>query len=239
MRIDVLGVGFDSLTMDEAVDRALEEIEKKTGAYIVTPNPEIVWLCRKDADLARIIKDAALVLPDGVGITLGAKILKKPLAARLPGIDFIACLFARMANLGASVFLYGAKPGVAERAGETLAARYPGLQIAGTIDGYSDETAAIAAIQAASPDLLLVCLGAPKQEKWMAAHGNLLNVGLLAGLGGALDVFSGDVERAPERFRKLGLEWLYRLLQNPKRLGRMMRLPLFLLAVLGQRWRRR
>ena len=237
MRVDVLGVGFDSLTINQAVDRALEEIEKRQDAYLVTPNPEIVWLCQKDGNLAHIIEKAALVLADGVGITLGAKLLKRPLAARLPGIDFIASLFSQLAARGGTVFLYGAKPGVAERAGETLTARYPGLQIIGTADGYTDDAPVTAAIQKAAPDLLLVCLGAPKQEKWMAAHQGKLHVGLMAGLGGALDVFSGDVNRAPETWRKLGLEWFYRLLQNPRRLGRMLKLPLFLLAVLGQKWR--
>ena len=113
MRIDVLGVGFDSLTMEQAVTQALEEITARRGRYIVTPNPEIVWLCRTDQALKQVIDGAALVLPDGVGITLGAKILGRPLKARLPGIDFAACLLREMAALGRSVFLYGAKPGIA------------------------------------------------------------------------------------------------------------------------------
>jgi len=238
MRIDVLGVGFDSLTMEQAVTQALEEITARRGRYIVTPNPEIVWLCRTDQALKQVIDGAALVLPDGVGITLGAKILGRPLTARLPGIDFVACLLAEMAQSGQSVFLYGAKPGIAERAGEVLLTRYPGLKIAGTADGYSDEEPTIAAIRAARPDLLLVCLGAPRQEQWMARHGASLDAGLMAGLGGALDVFSGTVKRAPKIFQKLGLEWFYRLCKEPRRIGRMMRLPLFLFAVIGQRFRR-
>jgi len=238
MRTDILGVGFDSLTMEQATARALEEIAARSGRYIVTPNPEIVWLCRKDQSLGQIVDQAALVLPDGVGITLGAKILGRPLAARLPGIDFVTHLLAEMARQGQSVFLYGAKPGIAEQAGDSLLTRYPGLRIAGTADGYSDDTPAIAAIRAAKPDLLLVCLGAPRQEQWMAKHQNDLDVGLMAGLGGVLDVFSGTVKRAPEIFQKLGLEWFYRLCKEPRRIGRMMRLPLFLFAVIGQRIRR-
>jgi len=237
VRTDVLGVGFDSLTMDEAVDRALEEIEQRGGNYMVTPNPEIVWLCKKDEALRRIVDEAALVLPDGVGITLGAKILGRPLKTRLPGIDVIACLLAEMARRDQSVFLYGAKPGIAERAEEKLKAKYPGLRIVGTADGYSDDVPVIENIQVAAPDLLLVCLGAPRQEKWMATHMGQVNAGLMAGLGGALDVFSGEVERAPEIWRKLGLEWLHRLLREPRRIGRMIRLPLFLFAVIWQRVR--
>ncbi|MCL2829067.1 MAG: WecB/TagA/CpsF family glycosyltransferase [Oscillospiraceae bacterium] len=239
MRTDVLGVGFDSLTMEQAVTQALEEIAARSGRYIVTPNPEIVWLCRKDKALGQIIGQAALVLPDGVGITLGAKILGRPLAARLPGIDFVANLLAEMARRGQSVFLYGAKPGVAEQAGESLLIRYPGLKLVGTADGYSDDQPTIAAIRAAEPDMLLVCLGAPRQEQWMARHGASLDVGLMAGLGGVLDVFSGSVKRAPKIFQKLGLEWFYRLCKEPRRIGRMMRLPLFLFAVIGQRIRRK
>jgi len=235
----VLGVGFDNLTMEQAVSRALSEMERRSGAFVVTPNPEIVWLCRGDKGLSDTVKDAALVLADGVGITLGAKILGRPLKARLPGIDFVSALFAEMAKNGQSVFLYGAKPGVAARAGAALTAQYPGLRVAGTADGYSDDAPVIAAICAAKPDLLLVCLGAPKQERWMAAHRGQLDVGLMAGLGGALDVFAGEVARAPEVWRKLGLEWFYRLCKEPRRVKRMLKLPLFLFAVIGQRIRGR
>jgi len=235
----VLGVGFDDLTMAEAVGCALDAIESRTGAYVVTPNPEIVWLCRKDSALEQVVSEAELVLADGVGITLGAKILKRPLKARLPGIDFATVLMQEMAGRGQSVFLYGAKPGIAERAGAALLAQYPGLMLAGTADGYGDDGPVIDAIRAAEPDLLLVCMGAPKQEFWMAAHRGQLGAGLMVGLGGALDVFAGTVQRAPVGWRRLGLEWLYRLLKEPRRIGRMMRLPLFLLAVFGQRMRGR
>jgi N-acetylglucosaminyldiphosphoundecaprenol N-acetyl-beta-D-mannosaminyltransferase len=233
----VLGVGFDDLTMAQAVQQALCEIERRSGGYVVTPNPEIVWLCREDPALREIVQEAALVLADGVGITLGAKILGRPLRARVPGIDFATRLMAEMAQKGQSVFLYGAAPGVAERAGAYLAAEYPGLRILGTADGYGDDAPVVAAIDAAGPDLLLVCLGAPKQERWMAARRGQLRAGLMLGLGGALDVFAGEVRRAPEGWRKLGLEWLYRLLREPRRAGRMLRLPLFLLAVIYERIR--
>jgi len=239
VRIEVLGVGFDDLTMDQVVGRALDAIADRAGGYVVTPNPEIVWLCRKNPDLERIVNAAELVLADGVGITLGAKILRRPLRARLPGIDFATYLLEEMAQRGRSVFLYGAKPGIAKRAGQALMAQYPGLKIAGTADGYGEDGPVIDAIRAAEPDLLLVCLGAPKQEIWMAAHKGQLGAGLMVGLGGALDVFAGTAERAPVRWRKLGLEWLYRLMKEPRRIGRMMRLPLFLLAVVWQRIRRR
>ncbi|MCL2343670.1 MAG: WecB/TagA/CpsF family glycosyltransferase, partial [Firmicutes bacterium] len=203
-----------------------------------TPNPEIVWLCRKDPALASAVADAALVLPDGVGIVYAAKILGRPLRRRLPGIDFAQEILNRLAKSGGSVYLLGAKPGVAELAAQKLAENFPGLRVAGIHDGYfTDETPVIAAINAGKPDFLFVCLGSPKQELWMQRNAKSLDTGLLAGLGGSLDVFAGTVKRAPETWRKLGLEWLHRLFQEPRRLGRMLKLPLFLVMAVYERIR--
>lgn len=236
MRIDVLGVGFDNITMDEAVNRALELINKRKAAYVVTPNPEIVMLCRENSELKRAVTGADMVLPDGIGIIKGAEILKTPLADRVPGIDFAQELFGQLAERGGSLFLFGAKPGVAELAAEKLRSSYPGLDICGTNDGYfTDDAPIIEKINASRPDFLLVCLGSPKQELWMEKNRGSLDVGLMAGLGGSLDVLSGTVERAPESWRKLGLEWLYRLMKEPSRIGRMMNLPKFLIAVIKER----
>ena len=238
MRIDILGVGYDDVTMSGAVTRALELMDVRQGAYVVTPNPEIIMLARENPALLKAIDEASLVLADGIGVIYGAKILGRSLKARVPGIDFASNLMSEMAKQGKSVFLVGAKPGVAEKAAETLKARWPGLRIAGTNDGYfKDDGPIIEKINAAAPDLLLVCLGAPKQELWMQTNAGKLNVGLMAGLGGSLDVFAGNVQRAPEQWQKLGLEWLYRLMKEPSRIGRMMKLPQFMLAVTGQRLR--
>ena len=238
MRIDVLGTKFDDLTMDEALARGEALIEEHAASYAVTPNPEIVMFCREDPETAAAVERASLVIADGIGVIYGAKILGTPLKQKLPGIDFTAALMERMAKKGQSVFLFGAKPGVAEAAAERLQKRFPGLVIAGANDGYfSDDAPIISKISAAKPDLLLVCLGAPKQEKWMLSHAGSLDVGLMIGAGGSLDVFAGTVERAPEKWQKAGLEWLYRLLKEPRRLGRMMKLPQFLLLVCAQRLR--
>ena len=211
MRIDVVGVGFDSLTMDEAVARARDLMAERRAAYVVTPNPEIVMLCREDPAAMQAVQGADLVLPDGIGVIYGAKILGTPLRAKLPGIDFASALMAQMGQEGKSVFLLGAKPGVADAAAEKMRARFPGLVIAGTNDGYfQDDDPVVEKINAAQPDLLLVCLGAPKQELWMQRNAPRLRVGLMAGLGGSLDVFAGNVKRAPKFFQKLGLEWFYR-----------------------------
>ncbi len=240
MRIDVLGVGFDSLTIEEAVTRAKALMTERRAAYVVTPNPEIVMACRERLETMQAVNAADLVLPDGIGVIYGARILGTPLKTKLPGIDFIQALMADMAKEGKSVFLLGAKPGVAEAAVEKLKAQYPGLAVVGTQDGYfKDDAPVVEAVNAARPDLLLVCLGAPKQELWMQRNQSLLNVGLMAGLGGSLDVFAGNVRRAPKAFQRLGLEWLYRLMKEPKRIGRMMKLPKFLFACIGKKLRGR
>ncbi len=238
MRIDVLDVGFDNVTMDEAVLLALTLMKERKSAVVVTPNPEIVWLCRKDAELREAIDQAELVLPDGIGVVMGAKLLRRPLKEKVPGADFAQKLFAELAKCGGSVYLLGAKPGIAVTAGEKLTEKYPGLRIVGTADGYfKDDRPVVEAINRAAPDLLLVCLGAPKQELWMKKNRPALKVGLMAGLGGSLDVFAGVVRRAPDLWRRLNLEWLYRLIMQPSRLGRMMKLPAFLCAVLWRRLR--
>jgi len=236
-RINVLGIGFDDITIDQAVSQACDMIHNDSNSYIVTPNPEIVWVCRNTEALTTAVNDAALVLPDGIGIVIAARILGTPLnGGRVPGIDFSAALLRKVAEINGSVFLLGAKPGIAEEAGNKLAAQFPGLRISGTADGYfSDVKPIIDQINTAAPDLLFVCLGAPKQELWMSNYVKQLNVRLSVGLGGVLDVFAGRARRAPVFIQKLGFEWLYRLIRDPRRIKRSMRLPLFVLAVI---WRR-
>jgi N-acetylglucosaminyldiphosphoundecaprenol N-acetyl-beta-D-mannosaminyltransferase len=242
-KVNVLGVDFDAVTPADAVSRAEEILAEPRGEsarYVVTPNPEIVRLARRSPEYRNALNAAALVLPDGIGVIYAAKILKKPLRTRVTGIDFASELLGRCAERGFSAFLFGAKPGVAETAAARLAERYPGIVIAGTADGYfADADARATAINAASPDLLLVCLGAPKQELFMAKYAAELNAKLAVGLGGALDLFAGNVRRAPRLMRKLGLEWLYRLAKQPSRIGRMAKLPLFLLGALRERIRKK
>ena len=238
MRVDVLGVAFDNVTADEAVERALELLERDGPHLVATPNPEIVQRAKKDPEFADILARADLVIPDGVGVIYAAKILGRPLKARVPGIDLATALMGRMAGTGNRLFLLGAEPGVAEQAAANLQAAYPGLVVCGTHDGYfKEDEPVVQAIREARADVVFVCLGAPKQEKWIAAHGEEAGAKLYIGLGGALDVFAGEVERAPERMRKLGLEWLYRLVRQPSRIGRMAKLPLFLVSAAGARIR--
>ena len=232
MRIDVLGVGFDNFTMDEAVRRGLELIHAGGAHYVVTPNPEIVEVCRESAEAKAAVNGADLVIADGIGVVKGAAMLGTPLKQKLPGIEFAAHLMEKMAQEGLSLFLLGAKPGIAEEAGKRLAAQYPGLKIAGFHDGYFKEDGPVVEeIRASGANVVFVCLGAPKQELWMAKNGEATGAGLLCGLGGSLDVFAGVAERAPKFWTDHGLEWFYRLCKEPRRIGRMMKLPLFLVHV--------
>ena len=240
MRINVLGVGFDNITMDQAVAEGMRLLRSEGAHYVVTPNPEIVETCREDREAMEAVNAADLVIADGVGVVYGAKILGTPLKGRLPGIEFAQHMMERMAQEGGKLFLLGAKPGVAEQAAQRLQSQYPGLRIVGTHDGYFQEDGPVVeTIRASGADAVFVCLGAPKQEKWMHKNGQATGAHLLVGLGGCLDVFSGAVERSPEIFQRLGLEWFHRLLKNPSRIGRMMKLPLFLIHVAGEKRKRR
>lgn len=239
MRIDVLGVGFDNVTMEEAVARGLDLIHSDGTHYVVTPNPEIVEVCRESQQAMSAVNGADLVIADGIGVVKGAAMLGTPLKQKVPGIEFAANLMEKMASEGLSLFLLGAKPGVAETAAARLQEAHPGLRIAGFHDGYFQEDAPVVEeIRASGADVVFVCLGAPKQELWMAKNGEATGAKLLCGLGGSLDVFAGVAERAPKFWSDHGLEWFYRLCKEPKRIGRMMKLPLFLVHVKQEKRRK-
>ena len=238
MKTEILGVRFDDLTQQEAAQRGRQLLEEDKFHYVVTPNPEFLLAAEKDPEFRRVLNAADLVLPDGIGVVYSAKILGTPLKERVPGIEFAETMLSALNEMGGRLYLLGAKPGVAEEAGRRICARYPDLVLCGTHDGYfKDEQAILPEIAAAKPDLLFVCLGAPKQEKWMARWGQHTGAKLAIGLGGCLDVFAGNVQRAPERWQKMGLEWAYRLKKEPKRIGRMAKLPLVLVKAAGQRIR--
>lgn len=236
LRIDVLGISFDNVTLAEAIEQGTALVQGQSYTYVVTPNPEFILTARKDPSFAQVLHDAGLVLPDGIGVSYCAKILGRPLKAKVPGVDFATGLLAWMGANQKRLFLLGAKPGIAQQAAKKLEERYPGLVVCGTHDGYFKEDAPVMeAIQQSNADVLFVCLGAPRQERWMAEQGKETGVALAVGLGGALDVFSGTVDRAPMFFQKLGLEWLHRLILEPWRWKRMIKLPLVLVYAVGQR----
>lgn len=235
-RVSVLGVEFDSVTMEQALAHLQHAVEAGRAEYVVTPNPEMVYACRKDPELYPLLADAGLCVADGIGIIHAARILRTPLPERVPGIELGEALIAWAAGTGKRVYLLGAKPGVAQTAGEKLREKYPGLEIAGTHDGYFQEDAPVAElIRQSKADIAFVCMGFPRQERFMRACLAASGAKLMLGLGGSLDVFAGNVRRAPDIFCRLGLEWFYRLLREPSRIGRMMKLPAFLLTVIFQK----
>lgn len=235
-----MGVQFDNVTMQQALEMAQTLLERPGADYCVTPNAEIVYEAMHDAAFAQLINGAALVLPDGAGVVKAARILGTPLQQKVAGIDFAAALLDVLAAQGKRLYLLGSKPGVAEQAARKMREAHPQLQICGTADGYfkpEEEDAVVEKINAAAADVLFVCLGAPKQELFMKRHQNDLSCRLMIGLGGSLDSFAGTVKRAPKWMIKANLEWLYRLYKEPKRFGRMLRLPKYLWAVVCRRIR--
>ena len=238
-RTRILGVGFDDTDLEETSEKAMELIAERRAAFIVTPNPEIVMICGKNERIRAAVNGADIVLPDGIGIMLGARILGAPLKQRLPGIDFAETLIGRVSSKGeCKLFLLGAKPGVAELAAARLEGRYEGLRTVGIFDGYfSDDSKIKEKISETEPDIILVCLGSPKQELWMSENTGKFSAGVMIGLGGSLDVYSGNVKRAPPVWRRLGLEWLYRLLREPRRIKRAVLLPVYIVRVCSARLR--
>ena len=231
-------ITFDNITMEEAVGTAMGHIAARSRCRVVTPNAEFALEAKKNPRFLKILNTSQLVLADGISVVLASKIIGDPMQGRVTGVGFAQALAAAMAEEGKSLFLLGAKPGVAEKAAQRLQETYPGLKIAGTHDGYFKEDGpVIDAINAAHPDALLVCLGAPKQEYFMEEHDADLEVPVMAGLGGSMDVLAGNVQRAPEFYQKHGLEWLYRLVKEPQRWRRMIKLPLYLLDAVAWKFK--
>lgn len=236
MKINVLGIPFDNLTLAEAAQIGDSFLAGDGFHYAVTPNPEFILTAERDNAFGEVLRNADLVLADGIGVIHSARLLGTPLKGRVTGVDFAGEMLTKLDQRGGRLFLLGAKPGVAETAGRNIARQFPNLTVCGTHDGYFQQNEPVVqAIQEAAPDLLFVCLGAPKQEKWMAAYGPQTGAKLAIGLGGVLDVYAGTVQRAPRIYQKLGLEWAYRLCKQPQRFSRMAKLPLVLVKAAGAR----
>ena len=240
-KIEIRGVYFDNLSMDEALQAALEMIDEGGCHVIHTPNAEIVQLCVEKPEYYEVINSSDMTVPDGAGVILASKILKKPLKkGKVAGVELGEALASEASVRGLRLYMLGGKPGIAEEAKRRLCEKYPGLDICGCSDGYfTDDGPVIQKINDSGADILFVCLGVPKQELWMKKNRGVLNVSLMAGLGGSLDVYSGTVKRAPEIFIRLGLEWLYRLIREPRRIGRMMKLPKFVVGTIAASFRRK
>lgn len=236
----ILGIDISALSFDESVEKAASFLESDGYHMIFTPNPEFIMCAQKDRDFYRILNKGDLVIADGIGILIASKFNKVKIKQRTPGIDLIHALFEKMKKKGQSVYLLGAAPGVAETAATAIEKKYQGIKVVGFADGYFDkkkERIILKELQKLKPDLLLVGIGFPAQEKWIYENRKRLPVKVAVGCGGSIDIFSGKVKRAPYGFQRLGLEWLYRLLTQPSRFFRMLKLPVFLIRVIYERFK--
>ncbi|MDX2161342.1 MAG: WecB/TagA/CpsF family glycosyltransferase [bacterium] len=238
--LSILGIPVSRITYDGWMALIARWMTETDGAlkHVCTVNPEMIMIARRDAIFRWILRRADLTVPDGVGLLWAAKRAGSPLPERVTGSDGVPRIAQEAAAHGWRLFLLGAAPGIAETAAARLTARHPTLKIAGTYAGSpapEEEAAIVERINASGADLLFVAYGAPEQDKWIARNSPRLRVKMAMGIGGTLDFIAGAVPRAPGSFRRLGLEWLYRLILQPWRIRRMMRLPRFAAAVLLER----
>jgi N-acetylglucosaminyldiphosphoundecaprenol N-acetyl-beta-D-mannosaminyltransferase len=231
-RYPILNIWTDAVSMDGALAMVVEFIEQGDRPHtIFATNPEKNYSVPVDPFLYECFRQADLLLPDGIGMVLGARILHGAKLSRVPGCEFMQEICALSAKKGYKIFIYGAKEEVNRTAVDILQQRLPNLRIVGRCNGYWPEAKMgelVDRINQSGAEIIFLALGSPKQEKWFAEHqAKLGNIRVCQGIGGTLDVIAGNVKRAPVLFCKLGLEWFYRLLAEPKRWRRQLVLPIF------------
>jgi len=233
--VSILGVDFIQATNQEFLEQIYADSRAGKNRFVVTANPEIVMLARQDRKYAQILAQADYTTADGIGIVKGASILKHPLPDRITGYDTMMDLLKWADIENKRIFLLGAKPTVIKATVKKINQQYPNITICGWHDGYyKDENQVADEIKAAHPDFVFAALSFPKQEYFIAAHSQVADA-IWMGVGGSFDVLANFVKRAPQKWQELHLEWLYRLLKEPSRLGRMMSLPKYLILVWRQR----
>ncbi len=233
-----MGVPFDHITMNEAMEKVKEFLAEDKLHTIYTPNAEIVMAALREPELNKVLCEADMLIADGAGVVLASNILKTPLPEKVSGLDLIKNSFSELRKSGTSYFFLGGTPGVAETAAINVLHDHPGIRIAGYRNGYfteQEEDGIIEQINASNADILLVAFGAPKQEFWIHRNRYRLKAKICIGCGGTLDVLSGKTEPTPEFMRRHGFEWLHRLYKEPKRFKRMLDLPRFMMRVMAAR----
>ena len=238
--VEVLGCRLDCVDIEEATERILAFARSNRSAQVVTLGTEMVVAAQHDVRFRAALAASALNVCDTVGVLAAARRRGARISARVTGIELLERLCAAAADEALPIYLLGAAPGVAIEAARLLAERYPGLRVAGAADGYfpADRATAVAEeIARSGARLLFVGLGSPRQELWLADHLAQSGAGVGIGVGGSFDALVGRVPRAPERWRRLNLEWLYRLLREPHRWRRQLALPHFVALALFEELR--
>jgi N-acetylglucosaminyldiphosphoundecaprenol N-acetyl-beta-D-mannosaminyltransferase len=233
----ILGTRVDPVGMEEAQERIMQLLAQQRFAHVVTFGAEMAMLARRDQSYREIIDGADLVVPDTIGVVRAAQLLGSPIRERVAGVELLERVCASCARERIAIFLLGGADGIAQQAAQTLTRRNPGLIIAGYHHGYfnaEQEPAIAEQIEQSQARLVLVALGFPKQELWIRRYAATLGPVVCMGVGGSLDVISGRLSRAPTFMRNAGLEWLYRLVREPRRFARQLVLPQFALLVAGQ-----
>ncbi|MEK5039910.1 WecB/TagA/CpsF family glycosyltransferase [Sporosarcina sp. FSL K6-3457] len=236
MKEQILGVQVNTENYDQLIPKVFQNIEENKKSLVVAINPEKLMKAKEDPELKALLNRAEFQIPDGIGVIIASKLQKGNIRSRVTGVDMMDRIVREAARTGHAIFLYGAKPGVADKAAQQLQQTYPDLIVAGTQDGYEpDNDKVIDVINEAKPAILFVAMGSPKQEQWIEQNRDQLYPILYQGVGGSFDVLAGNVKRAPAIFQRFGAEWLYRLLKEPSRLKRQMNLPKFLFEVFKQK----
>jgi len=231
--VKLLGFDIDTFNFESAVNYAMNLIKGKKGGQIVTINPEMIEFGLKNPDFAEILNNVDLVIPDGVGVKIGLKI-KGIDIQRIAGIEFSHKMIEECSKNKFSVALIGARPHIVKKAAENLKSEFEKLKVTYIKDGYfKDREKVLAELKEKEPKLILVALGSPRQEEFIKDARKILPESIMIGVGGSFDVWSGEVQRAPVIYQKLGLEWLYRTVKEPQRIKRIFpTLPRFILRVL-------
>ena len=229
----ILGVAVSDLSYQNLETAIISDIETGKKSFIVAINPEKVLKARKDEKLAKLLDSADYPIADGIGVVIASRLKKGNIKSRVTGIECMDMICNLSNKKGYKIFMYGAKPEVIVKAKSTLEGKYPDINVVGCIDGYEqDNEKIISAINDSGADIVFVALGSPKQENWITANKENLCPKIFMGVGGSFDVLSGNIKRAPDFMLKMGLEWLYRLIIEPKRFFRQIKLLKFIFLVL-------
>lgn len=232
MKTNILGINFEVINFNNVINEIFDCIEQEKKCFIATPNPEIVMLAQKDFNLKKIINQADLVLPDGIGIVFASQLNKIKIKKRITGYDLVQKIFLMSEKKNFSIYFLGGKENIVELAKKNMEKKFNKLKIVGYNNGFfSDEKKIVKKINFAKPDILLVGMGSPKQEKFIFKYKDKIDAKIFIGVGGSFDVMSGKIKRAPKIFIDLNLEWFYRFMKEPKRFFRLMALPKFLFKV--------